>query len=79
MNKASIDLRVCCECYDIEEEGSMYRCAKCGKFMCAECNCSCAAPQKEPAGEIGEEVGSIAGRVGKAITRLFSQGRRVSF
>jgi len=72
MSKASVDLRVCCECYDIEEEGLMYRCAKCGRFMCADCNCDCAAPEKEPASETGKALGSIVVRAGKTIARLFS-------
>jgi hypothetical protein len=76
MSKASVAMRVCCDCYGIEEERAMYRCAKCGKFMCAECNCKCAAPEKEPAGETDLAASTLAGRAVKrmsaAISRIFS-------
>jgi hypothetical protein len=76
MSKASVAMRVCCDCYGIEEEREMYRCAKCGKFMCAECNCKCAVPEKEPAGEIDLAASTLAGRAVRcmtaAISRLFS-------
>jgi len=77
MSKTSVAMRVCCDCYDVDEERSMYRCAKCGRFMCAECNCSCEAPRKERAGKMSGDAGSIAARVSKAIKRLFSHGKVV--
>lgn len=76
MSKASVAMRVCCDCYGIEEERAMYRCAKCGKFMCAECTCKCDVPKKEPAGEPGLAGKTFAGRavkrVGAAFARLLS-------
>jgi len=72
MSKASVAMRVCCDCYGIEEERTMFRCAKCGKFMCAECNCKCAEPEKEPAGETQLAASTLAGRAVTAISRFFS-------
>jgi hypothetical protein len=69
-------MRVCCDCYGIEEESVMFRCAKCGKFMCANCNCKCVAPEKKPADEAGLAGNTLAGRavkrVGKAIAGFFT-------
>jgi len=75
MSQSSVAMRMCCDCSDILEEKEMYRCGKCEKFMCPGCNCRCAAPEKEPAGETGLEARTMAGRavrrVGVAIARLF--------
>ena len=75
MSKASVAMRVCSECYGIEEERLMFRCAKCGRFLCAECNCKCAEPKKEPVGErleAGSMLGRAVKRVRAAIARWFT-------
>jgi hypothetical protein len=75
MSQSSVAMRMCCDCSDILEEKQMYRCASCEKFMCADCHCKCAEPERESASETSGEASTFAGRaamrMGAVIAKLF--------